>query len=321
METSLARHAILRLAWAASAAWLLAACQCDSRPAKAVPATAKPAVAAPAGFSHRLFDDEAEALRAVLEAARPAAIGFGEYHQMNDTSGTLSAIERFTRRLLPALAGQTSDLVVETWVSLGSCGKAEKQVVAEVEEVSQRPAETENETVRLLRQARALGIQPHILAVQCADYEKVLAADGGLDYLAFLELVGARLGDTAGAIIAKQPAAAGLRRMVGIYCGAAHNDVAPLEGFEAVSFAKRVAALVGGRYVEVDLLVPEFVEQSDLARNEAWFSLFERVASPDHVALIELRPDSYLVILRRGEAGGAVEKAARPATNQPPLTR
>jgi hypothetical protein len=253
----------------------------------------------PPELPYRLFDDEAQALQAVIASAKPGVIGFGEYHQLTRTSDTLSAIARFSGAMLPVLAGGASDLVVETWVSAGSCGKVEKQVVAEVDEVSERPAETADETVLLLRRAKALGVAPHILSVSCAEYEKVLGADGGLDYFAFLELVATRLGDAAAELVAKRPAAEP-RKIVAVYGGAMHNDVAPRPGFETVSFARRMKELGYGPYAEVDLLVPEFVALSNLARDEAWFPLVTRIASPDHVALIERGEGAYIILLRKG---------------------
>jgi len=298
-----------RLGWATVLAALAASCRCEPQPGGAA---ARPTdggarddradagvAAPPLKLEVRLFDDEAQALEAVIASVKPGVIGFGEYHQLTRTNDTLSAIARFTHAMLPGLAGGTSDLVVETWVSAGSCGEVEKQVVSEVDEVSERPAETADETVLLLRQAKALGVAPHILAVSCAEYEKVLGADGGLDYFAFLELVATRLGDTAAGIVAKKPAGAP-RRIVAIYGGAMHNDVVPRSGFEAVSFARRMRELGYGPYAEIDLLVPEFVAQSTLARDEAWFPLVAKIASPDHVALIDRGDGAYILLLRKG---------------------
>jgi hypothetical protein len=289
------------------AAFFAAACRCEEEAPVAKPVDGGgPGAGADAGpqapppeLTYRLFDDEAQALEAVLAAEKPGVIGFGEYHQLTRTSDTLSAIARFSGAMMPALAKGASDLVVETWVSAGRCGKAEKQVVAEVDEVSERPAETADETVLLLRRAKALGVAPHILTVSCAEYEKVLLADGGLDYLAFLELVAARLGDSAAESVSSRPADAP-RKIVAIYGGAMHNDVAPRAGFEAVSFARRMAELGGGPYVEIDILVPEFVAVSNLAREEPWFPLVMELSSPDRVALIDRGGGAYIILLKRG---------------------
>ncbi|MDD5306449.1 MAG: hypothetical protein PHU25_03930 [Deltaproteobacteria bacterium] len=304
------------------AAACLALVSCRGEPAPEKPASAKRAAAKPidAGtpaavrdLPYGVYGGEAEALVAILEKTQPGVVGFGEMHQLTGTSSTLSAIERFTRNMLPVLAGRASDLIVETWVSMGRCGTVEKRVVAEVDEVSDRPAETSNETIRLLKAAKALGVQPHILGVDCKEYEKVLAPDGGLDYFAFLELVGRILGDRATEIAGKRPAAPDKPSMLVLYSGAVHNDVAPRPGFEPVSFAARVDALGRGRYVEIDLLVPEFVEQSTLAREEPWFAQFEKLASKDRVVVLERAPDAYSIIFRRSVAGLTPRETPRPA--------
>jgi hypothetical protein len=289
-----------------AAALLAASCRCgpelERQADGGAPDKGADAGAAARGpkLAYRLFDDEARALEAIVEAEKPGLIGFGEYHQLTRTSDTLSAIARFTSGMLPVLVrAGASDLVVETWVSAGSCGKVEKQVVAGVDEVSERPAETADETVLLLRRAKALGIAPHILTVSCAEYAKVVGADGGLDYLAFLELVAARLGDAAAESVAKRQAAEP-RGLVAVYGGAVHNDVTPRPGFENVSFARRMKELGQGPYAEVDVLVPEFVAKSNLAKEEPWFPLVEKLASPDHVALIDRGGGSYIILLRKG---------------------
>jgi hypothetical protein len=74
------------------------------------------------------------------------------------------------------------------------CGEAEERVVEEVEEVSERPEATENETVKMLKRAEALGVRPHILTVGCEDYKSVFQEDGNVDYFRMLELVGTLLG-------------------------------------------------------------------------------------------------------------------------------
>jgi hypothetical protein len=286
------------IAFAFAATLVAVACRGGDVPA-AAPEEKPPGSA----YEVRAFPTEADALKAIVAEAHPAIFGFGEYHQLDATTATRSAIARFSESLLPVIAGGTSDLVVETWFSAGNCGKAEKQVVKKVDEVSERPAETADETVVLLRRAQALGVAPHILGVTCEDYAKVLVADGGLDYFAFLELVATRLGDEAEAIAkAAKPTAAAQRKAIAIYGGAMHNDLAPREGFEAVSFAERMRALGVGPYAEIDFLIPEFIVGSAVAREEPWFGPTVRSISREHAALIERGPGSYIILARAGVA-------------------
>jgi hypothetical protein len=221
----------------------------------------------------RLFASADKALEYVLHKSRPLVVGFGEFHQHTGTVDTLSALKRFTDTMLPVMAARTSDLVVETWVSTGNCGQNEKRVTKDVSEVSKRPEATETETVKLIKKAEALGVQPHVLELQCNDYAKVLV-DGGVDYLAMLELVGKRLGEKAKKALVYRDAQkaekpkedkkeTGAPKMVALYGGAVHNDAEPEETWKTVTFGKELKQFSSERYVEIDLYVPEFIQDSD----------------------------------------------------------
>ncbi|MCP4677650.1 MAG: hypothetical protein GY854_19465 [Deltaproteobacteria bacterium] len=249
-------------------------------------------------FTHKQFPTAAEALAEIVRDTKPRAIGFGEFHQQTKTANILSALERFSSSMLPVLSGKTSDLIVETWVAQGACGAEEKKVLEQVDKVTERPAETENETIRLLKRAKSLGIQPHILEVQCEDYEKVQDPDGGLDYLALLELVARRLKEKGKATLAYR--AGKEEKIVALYGGAIHNDADPVEMWKTVSFAPDIKKAVGDQYVEVDIYVPEFIENSNLVSNEPWFPLFKKMTSPDKALLIKLDERSYIIGFPKG---------------------
>jgi hypothetical protein len=101
------------------------------------------------------FATAAQALERVL--ATPArVVAFGEYHQTRETTKIRSSLARFTTELLPQVAKLASDLVVETWVADGRCGKHEEKVVKEVQTTTERPPETESEIVTLIKGFRQL---------------------------------------------------------------------------------------------------------------------------------------------------------------------
>ena len=91
-------------------------------------------------------------------------------------------------------------------------------------------------------------------------------------------------------------------KAIAIYGGAMHNDVAPREGFESVSFAARMKELGVGPYAEIDLLVPEFIVTSAVARSEPWFDLAVKLASRDRASLIDRGSGSYIILARAGVA-------------------
>ena len=249
-------------------------------------------------LKHRYFLSAREALAEVIQNTSPSVVGLGEYHQTAKTVKTLSALERFRVDLLPVLAPGTSDLILETWLSEGNCGATEKTVTGQVSQVSQRPDETENETLRLLKSARRLGIKPHILEMRCTDYDRVIK-DGGVDYFEMLNLVARRLEDKAEALFAQS----NNKKMKIIYSGAIHNDLAPDDDFAEFTYAPKVARAakrLGGKFVEIDLYVPEFIETSETAKLETWYSQFVALASKDKAVLIELSESSFIIGFRRG---------------------
>lgn len=264
----------------------------------------------PNPYEHKLFPSADKALEEILANTHPRVVGFGEFHQQNKTAETVSALERFADLMLPVLAGKTSDLVVETWVSQGRCGPVEKKVTTEVDRVTERPKETENETIRLLKKANKLKIRPHILEVQCEDYEKVQDKDGGVDYLALLELVAKRLEEKGKSALSTT--GAGADKIVAVYAGAIHNDATPEEMWKSVSFGPALKNAAGGKYIEIDIYVPEFIENSDIVRQESWFPLFTRLASPDKALLIRLNENAYIIGFRKGVSATPKKPASSP---------
>ncbi len=250
-------------------------------------------------FEHQFYPTAAAALTSILAQSTPRVIGFGEFHQLDHTQKTVSSLKRFADQLLPVIAGGTSDLILETWVSEGKCGETEVQVVADVEEVSQRPATTEDETIGLLKRAKRLNVTPHILELKCADYEKV-KGDGGVDYLAMLELIKSQLEQKGRAVLKRRAAPGDRQKMIAIYGGAIHNDAAPAPEWASVSFGPGLGETTGRRYLEIDLYVPEFIENSAIAKAEPWFPLFERLVSTTKVLLIKRGPNAYIIVYKKG---------------------
>ncbi len=300
-------HRVLALAF------LLLTPACKKTPPTSPPPKTKaaPADAAPAkkqtALPYRAFADAAKALEHLLEKHVPLALGFGEFHQKTDSVKVRSAVRRFSEQLVAPLSSYASDLIVETWITKGGCGEQEKAVVKQVETTTKRPETTESEVVKLLRRAKGAGIRPHILEVGCDDYKQLLGA-GKVDYAKLLGMITKHLRRKAELLVkvrAQKPAAAkkpgGPRRLVVIYGGALHNDLYPYDDLKDFTFGQALKQRTGGRYIEVDLYVPEYVqEDKDLAK-ERWFPLL-RLASPRGVVLIERDEGSYILLLKRGVA-------------------
>lgn len=250
---------------------------------------------APAAPSHRVLPTAADALRAILDrpaASAPRVLGVGEYHQTRATAGVPSALSRFTAELLPALSGRVTDLVIESWAEPAGCGAEAAQASAEVTRDMDRPPATEDQLVTLVERARALRIRPHLLAFGCDDYRALRDPGGDVDYEQLLLAVTERLRARAVDGLAHE------RAVIALYGGALHNDLRPRPGVTDFSYAPDVDRRAGGRYVEIDLVVPEYVTGDPTLAREPWYPLLARAAA-DHVILIERAPRSYVLILRR----------------------
>jgi hypothetical protein len=258
--------------------------------------------ALPSGTSEmkvRRYIDARSALTDIILRENPTVIGFGEFHQSTTTRDIKSALARFEQELMPLIGSASSDLIVETWIPRG-CGQVEADVLEEMETVAQRPKQTENETVQLIRTAEQLGVAPHILDVSCSQYQSLFDTSGEIDYLRMLELVGSLMGDKAAKALAyRQSHPVDGRWRVLLYGGAIHNDLHFNEDWRGCTFGPKLNAL-GVKYLAIDLFVPEFIRSSPLVQNEPWYPLFEKNVSADHAVLIEKAPNSYIIIFKTG---------------------
>jgi hypothetical protein len=265
----------------------------------------------------RLFDTPDAALAAAL-AGKPRVIAFGEYHQIKGRSTVPSALTRFRTQLLPTVAPLAGDLVVETWVTAGKCGKTEEKVAAQVEKTTQRPEATEDEIVTLLKAGKAAGLRPHILTLDCKEYQALLPkADGQVDYVALLATVTRHLRSEALAALKAPPH----DRAVVVYGGALHNDVYPRKELRAFSFAADLTRATKQHYLEVDLYVPEYVEDDAEITGAPWWVTVEKRA-PGQTALVERGPASFIVVFPRtpvaaASSPGPSGESHRPADSAP----
>jgi hypothetical protein len=256
-----------------------------------------------AGTSYWIHGSPEAALEWLLRRRRPAVIGVGELHQKTGSKPVRSAISRFSGKMLDTLAKRgATDLVVETWITEGRCGKQEKQVARKVEQTTERPPETENEVIRLLRRAKGLGIRPHILTVGCREYAKLLDAERGgkLNLEKLLDLITRHLKQKTLQVLRAPRRPADKKPLVAVYGGALHNDLFPLEDLEMFSFGAALQEATRGRYLELDLYVPEYVEADAQLKKKPWYPLLA-TQPRNKVLLVERGGSSYLLVLRAND--------------------
>ncbi|MEW5740035.1 MAG: hypothetical protein AB1938_13970 [Myxococcota bacterium] len=234
-----------------------------------------------------------EALAVVL-AEQPSVLAVGEYHQLEGQPKVMSGVKRFTRELLPSLEGRAGSLVVETWMVNGRCGEVEKKSVEAVKKTTKRPDETEDEVTALLDASYKLGLANHILLLDCDDYRRILDEKGGLDAEKTLVMVREKVEETALRVREKGEAGTPDKVLV-LFGGALHNDLVPGKDDEAYVFGPALSKATDGGYVELDLLVPEFVSDDPQLVSQAWFQPALALSARGKVVLLSPSKGTWLL--------------------------
>lgn len=247
-----------------------------------------------------------EILRRQGDAPGPRILALGEYHETNQDArkkgrgAVPSALRHFIDELLPALSPQSSDLILETWITDGNCGKAESAAVGDVKKTTERPAKTEDELVTLVKQAKAAGVLPHILKLSCTDYQELIGS-GEVDYDKLLKLITELLQKKITAVVARRTGEGSAKRVL-VYGGAVHNDLSPKPELVAYSFGPALKQEYGARYVELDLYVPEFIERDQSLTQASFYLEYKKRVRPGQAAVVERAPGSFILIFpRRGK--------------------
>jgi hypothetical protein len=235
----------------------------------------------------------------------PIVLGVGELHQTADLAAIPSSLSRFTREIWPLIAGRASDLIVETWVTDGACGAAETATVDGVARTTERPVASENEIVALLRRARESGVRPHVLTVGCADYQRLSPTQakrgpaGTVDFQRMLALIRRKLEAKIGEVLAARGGAdadADRRKVVVVYGGALHNDLHPDPLLADFSYGPSIFRATMGRYRDLDLYVPKYLQRNPALRQEPWFAVWQTAARPGQIVTIRRSRDSLILV-------------------------
>jgi hypothetical protein len=221
----------------------------------------------------------------------PRVLAVGEAHAQKGTEGIASATRRFAESFLPLLRGRASDLVIEIVVAVGQCGRVEQRVAEQQRPVTKSQAPTaQNEFVALARRAKALGIAPHPLSPTCDEYDAIAKA-GANDIAQMLATI---------ARVTERQVSSLLTRandsLVLTYGGALHNDVTPRPGTESWSFAAELSARASDAYIELDLIVPEYVKDTESWRAQSWYAAFARAPHSRQTRLFTTGARSYTLV-------------------------
>jgi hypothetical protein len=288
-------------------ALLLVQVGCKSQPSGAVPAPS--AVADPTGavlpaphggtpcgeLGCTQFDSVEEAFLAATRGD-PRVIAIGEAHAQKGATAASSA-KRFTETLLPLLEGRASDLLVELMNPPSACVARAAEVKKQQEVVTSHQAKTDqNEYVTMGEAAKKLGIVPDMLRPSCGDMDAI--HDAGEDAIELSLSTIARL--TAKKVEelvdrdTRTPKDA--NKVVVTYGGAIHHDRLPPKEREAWCFGPEVDAYVKGRYVEIDLYVPEYIEDTPAWKKLPWVAHYDRARLGAKATLFRPRERAFVIV-------------------------
>jgi hypothetical protein len=218
-------------------------------------------------------------MRAVLRAATDAdarVLAMGEAHAPKGATAP-SAAKRFTETLLPLLAGEASDLLVEAMMPPVGCADAtaaakKKQAPA----TSQQAPTNQNEYLAMGERARTLGIVPDMLRPSCADLASI--EDAGEKAIATSLTMIARLTTKQAARLVARDARseADRAKVVVVYGGMLHNDLDPVGERAAWSYAAPLDRDTDGKVVAVDLVVPEFIRADETWQGMPWVAEYAK---------------------------------------------
>jgi hypothetical protein len=259
---------------------LLAACKKGVGVADAAPA---------ASDDVRMFDKAEDAFEAVLKED-PVVLAIGEAHAQRGAT-VASSTKRFTESLLPLLAGRASYLVVELMLPPSGCNKQAQAMQSVQKPVVTQQAETnQNEYVVLGDAARKLGITPFPLRPSCDDLAAI--NDAGDDAIDVSLRTIARLTTQEASKMLERPD----HKMVITYGGALHNDPSPPPERAAWSYGPAVSKAAGGRYVQLDLYVPEFISGDETWRKQPWYAAWEKNKATRKVQLFRVGDKAYVLV-------------------------
>lgn len=254
------------------------------------------------------FASAEDAFRAVLEATSPRVLAVGEAHAPKGSEGTASATKRFTDTLLPIVASRASDIVVELWAPDPRCREEVKAVASAQKPVTTAQAATNvNEYETLGVRAKSLGTTPWLLKPTCADFKAITEAgdDAVAVMLGLVEsLTRARIETllARNAAVAADAGVAELPRSIVLgYGGMMHNDLVPPPSTKPYAFGEELVRATGGRYVELDLVVPAFVRPTATWQALPWYEAHQAYgADAARATLYEVGDRSFVLVFANG---------------------
>lgn len=242
----------------------------------------------------RAGSSAAELVAFVLRSTEPLVLGFGEAHAPAGAA-TTPTVRRFQSEVLPSLSPESSALVVELLAPPSGCDGATERTDETAREVTSGQAATnQNDYLALGTESRRLGVVPDILRASCDDLRAIADAED-LGVFVMMETIARLSVTTVERYLAREKPG---RPRVLAYGGMLHNDLAPREERRSWSYGPDLERRTAGRYVELDLVVPELVGDAALwAKFDFSTALDALTEAPlERFVLIERSPRSFALV-------------------------
>jgi hypothetical protein len=156
----------------------------------------------------------------------------------------------------------------------------------------------QNDYVKLGEAAKALGLGVHALRPTCDDLSRIAGA-GPDAVLVSLEVI-TRLSLERLSALFERNVKAGDPRFVVAYGGALHNDASPRPGREAFSYGPALRERTSGRYLELELIVPEYVKDSPAWRSLPYYDAVAALPRGAETHVLTVSPESVVVVFPAG---------------------
>ena len=248
----------------------------------------------------RRFASEAAAFEYVLESA-PLVLGIGEAHALAGTDAIRSTARRFGEELLPVLERRASHLIVELLQPNARCQTTTREVEQRQLPVTREQSDSnQNDYVELGHRARSRGIEPFVLSPTCDELAAISNAGEDAIEQSLITIADITLRMALGALT--QNAKLGRPGMVVAYGGALHNDEAPDVARAQWSYGPRLVARLGGRYTSLDLIVREFIKDTDVWRSLAWYQHFDPERDPESTIVMRTGPHGFVLFFPSSKA-------------------
>lgn len=249
--------------------------------------------------ARRAFPSLEVAVEHVL-ATRPRVLAVGEVHPTRGVAEVQSAAQRF-EGILPhlAAAGYTR-LILELVEPPSGCGsEVQKARTAQRKIAALQAPNNQSQYVALATKARALGIVPFPLRPTCERMRR--AATDPSRVAGMLALVTDQLRDRA--------LTASAHHRVVLYGGAMHNDAQPRPELAEFSFGATLRKRLGADYVELDLIVPEYIRQAANWRALPWFENYSGSPHRQGVVMFTTAPGALTLVLEPTQEAPEVKSA------------